>query len=241
MPPPARGTQRKRTPGGKTPAGSNANRPSRPPRRSGVDKRRRLLDAAIEFFARDGFEGASVREICKRARANVAAVKYYFGDKSGLYRASLDAAAESLMAERPRPVTPVGADPRAMLRLMIRWAVEFTVSGGARRVALTRIILRELREPTPVFEELLATRGAPILGELREIVLTLARGALPVPEAERLALCLIVCATQYEHSIELLTRLGYPPPQTAAELDLLAEVISGMGIAYVDARRGGGA
>jgi AcrR family transcriptional regulator len=210
-------------------------------RQSGVDKRRRLLDAAIELFARDGFEGASVREICTRARANVAAVKYYFGDKAGLYRASLDAAAEALLSDRPPPVPPADADPRTALRLMIRWAVEFTVAGGPRRVALTRIILRELREPTPVFEELLATRGAPMLAEVREIVLALAKGSLSMPAAERLALCVIVCATQYEHSIELLTRLGYPPPKTAEELDLLAEVISGMAIAYVDARRGGDA
>lgn len=209
-------------------------------RKSGVDKRRRLLDAAIGFFARDGFEGASVREICAKARANVAAVKYYFGDKAGLYRASLDAAAESLLSDRPLPVPPAGADPRASLRLMIRWAVEFTVAGGPRRVALTRIILRELREPTPVFEELLATRGAPMLAEVREIVLALAKGSLSMPAAERLALCVIVCATQYEHSIELLTRLGYPPPKTSKELDLLAEVISGMAIGYVDAQRGGG-
>lgn len=211
----------------------------RPARRSGVDKHRRLLDAAIEFFARDGFEGASVREICAKARANVAAVKYYFGDKAGLYRASLDAAGEALLSDRPPPTPPAGTDPRTALRLMIRWAVEFTVAGGPRRVALTRIILRELREPTPVFEELLATRGAPMLAEVREIVLALATGSLSMPAAERLALCVIVCATQYEHSIELLTRLGYPPPKTAEELDLLAEVISGMAIAYVDARRGG--
>lgn len=212
---------------------------TRPARRSGVDKHRRLLDAAIEFFARDGFEGASVREICAKARANVAAVKYYFGDKAGLYRASLDAAGEALLSDRPPPTPPAGTDPRTALRLMIRWAVEFTVAGGPRRVALTRIILRELREPTPVFEELLATRGAPMLAEVREIVLALATGSLSMPAAERLALCVIVCATQYEHSIELLTRLGYPPPKTAEELDLLAEVISGMAIAYVDARRGG--
>lgn len=214
--------------------------PARRARARGVDKQRRLLDAAIEFFARDGFEGASVREICGRARANVAAVKYYFGDKAGLYRASLDAAAQALLSERPPPVPPAGTDARTMLRLMIRWAVEFTVAGGARRVALTRIILRELREPTPVFEDLLATRGAPMLGEVRGIVLALAKGRLSLAAAERLALCVIVCATQYEHSIELLTRLGYPPPRTAEELDLLAEVIAGMAIAYVDAQTGGG-
>ncbi|MBY0113507.1 MAG: CerR family C-terminal domain-containing protein [Phycisphaerales bacterium] len=214
-----------------TRAGTRKERPS------GADKRRRLLDAAIEFFARDGFEGASVREICAKARANVAAVKYYFGDKAGLYRAALDAAALSLLSDRPPPIRKTGDDPRDSLRAMIRWAVEFTVAGGPRRIALTKIILREMREPTPVFEDLLATRGAPMLGEVRGIVHELSQGTLTPPAAERLALCVIVCATQYEHSIELLKRLGYPPPTAAAELDLLADIISGMAIAYVDNHR----
>ena len=45
-----------------------------------------LIRAAGKLFARKGFEGTSVREICAEAKTNIAAIKYYFGDKIGLYK-----------------------------------------------------------------------------------------------------------------------------------------------------------
>ena len=45
-----------------------------------------LLTTASEVFAEEGYRDATIAEICKRARANVAAVNYHFGDKETLYR-----------------------------------------------------------------------------------------------------------------------------------------------------------
>jgi AcrR family transcriptional regulator len=48
-----------------------------------------LLRAAAELFAEKGFDGASVREIAKRAGANVAAVNYHYAGKENLYFATV--------------------------------------------------------------------------------------------------------------------------------------------------------
>jgi AcrR family transcriptional regulator len=47
----------------------------------------RLLNAACAVFADKGFRDATVAEICERAKANIAAVNYHFGDKETLYDA----------------------------------------------------------------------------------------------------------------------------------------------------------
>ncbi|MFA7235280.1 MAG: TetR family transcriptional regulator [Phycisphaeraceae bacterium] len=42
-----------------------------------------LIDAAGETFARLGFHATTIRHICQLAHANIAAVNYHFGGKSG--------------------------------------------------------------------------------------------------------------------------------------------------------------
>jgi len=51
------------------------------------ETRGRLLAAAARLFAERGFAKVTVRDICRRARANVAAVNYHFGSKDALFEA----------------------------------------------------------------------------------------------------------------------------------------------------------
>ena len=50
---------------------------------------RRLLTAARRVFAERGYQGASIRLITARAKANLGAVTYHFGSKEKLYYAVL--------------------------------------------------------------------------------------------------------------------------------------------------------
>ncbi|MEZ4382369.1 MAG: TetR/AcrR family transcriptional regulator [Nannocystaceae bacterium] len=49
------------------------------------DKRRAILEAAADEFARDGFDGASYNQIIARAGISKGAMYYYFDDKADLY------------------------------------------------------------------------------------------------------------------------------------------------------------
>lgn len=62
--------------------------------------RERVLEVACNLFAEAGFYGTHLREVCKRAKANVAGVCYHFGNKEGLYEAVLEEASRQIKSFR---------------------------------------------------------------------------------------------------------------------------------------------
>jgi AcrR family transcriptional regulator len=60
------------------------------------ETRERLLKAGTQLFSERGFAKVTVRDICQRARANVAAINYHFAGKDGLYQQIVQAAIEPM-------------------------------------------------------------------------------------------------------------------------------------------------
>jgi AcrR family transcriptional regulator len=75
----------------------------------GQETRRNLLTAASEIFAKKGFREATIAEICRQAKANVAAANYHFGGKEALYVESWRFAFEKSLKTYP-PEGGVAAD-----------------------------------------------------------------------------------------------------------------------------------
>ena len=46
----------------------------------------RIVSAATLLFASKSYDGTSVKDICSKARVNIAAINYHFGSKRNLYR-----------------------------------------------------------------------------------------------------------------------------------------------------------
>lgn len=57
--------------------------------RTGQQNKQRIVEAAREHFMRDGYEKATVRRIAAEAGVDVAMVYYHFGNKEGLFNASV--------------------------------------------------------------------------------------------------------------------------------------------------------
>src|SRR5271156_6006861 len=88
--------------------------------RADQQTRSALLEAAGHVFAEKGFDGATGKEICRRAGANTAAVNYYFGSMRGLYAATLWEAHSRLVTfEALSAAVAQKAAPRAQLRAVI--------------------------------------------------------------------------------------------------------------------------
>jgi AcrR family transcriptional regulator len=52
-----------------------------------AEAKQRIRDAAIELWARQGYDAVSTRDIAKKAKVNLAMINYYFRGKMGLLKA----------------------------------------------------------------------------------------------------------------------------------------------------------
>jgi AcrR family transcriptional regulator len=137
--------------------------------------RTRLLEAAGEEFALNGFESARVRSICRRAGANVAAVNYHFGDKSELYvQAVLHAhrCGAGALDDEASVLLP----PEEQLRCFIYHFLTRVLAVHAPDDWRQRLMLRELLNPTKAFEVLLAEMIRPRFDKLQAILSRLCPG-----------------------------------------------------------------
>jgi AcrR family transcriptional regulator len=82
--------------------------------------RERILEVAGPLFAEKGFEGATVRDICEAADANIASVNYHYGGKSKLYMEVVARAIESRTKLIPMDGgLPGDAPPHQRLRAFV--------------------------------------------------------------------------------------------------------------------------
>lgn len=62
------------------------------------NSKQKILNTALKLFANKGFDGVSIREICKEAGVNLCMVSYYFGGKKELYEGIIQNLIEQQMA-----------------------------------------------------------------------------------------------------------------------------------------------
>jgi AcrR family transcriptional regulator len=191
-------------------------------------RRARLLRAAAAVFAANGYGAGSVREICERARVNVASVNYYFGSKEGLYREVLLESHRQVLAEEPPPEP--AEDPEEALRDWVRFCLRFVLLRRAADPVLGRLMAHEMRQPTPVLSELVRLIIRPVFGRLREIVERLAgRGEDPL-RCEMAAHQIVAMCVHFDHSRAVIGRLGFTVPSTEAGIAELADSVVAMAL-----------
>ena len=165
--------------------------PSFPP---AAATRGRLLDAATAEFAERGYGGARIREIVARAGTNLAAINYHFGGKEALYAAVLEHHARRALTTHPTQVPPGPARPTAEQRL------EVFIHGLLMRILdddpaamFTRLIAREMLDPTPALDKLAQAFARPQVEGLCAIVAEITDAP---PASDAVKRCAISIASQ---------------------------------------------
>ena len=115
--------------------------------------RTRLLLAALQLFAQQGFAKTSIRAIAQAAQANVAAVSYYFGDKEALYKALFTEPCGDLQSLIPDFTRP-GLTLREALHCYYTGALAALHDSEVSR-QYVRLHIREMLDPTDQWEKAL--------------------------------------------------------------------------------------
>lgn len=132
--------------------------------------REQLIAAAGEVFAESGFHGASIREVCRRAKANVASISYHFGGKEALYREVLVGTHRAAIQAMPMPRWDGESPPIQAIETWVQWFLSYLADEQIKPFWLSRLLMRELAEPGAALSETIEVNMRPVFSEVHRIV-----------------------------------------------------------------------
>jgi len=194
-----------------------------------LETQQRLVEAAGEVFAKHGFRDATIREICEKAKANIAAVHYHFGGKEEIYTAVFDFARRCAVAQVDEHVPPtIPAEER--LRAFVHSVLTRFFDEG-RPAWLGKLVAQEMIDPTKALDSLVNEQIRPNSERLRAIVRELIGTEV---DDQELWLCAFSIASQwlfYFHCGQVVKRLNPDQRFGPQEIERLAEHITKFSVA----------
>jgi AcrR family transcriptional regulator len=190
------------------------------------DTEQRLIVAAGEVFAEKGFRAATIRDIIHRAKANIAAVNYHFGDKEGLYAAAFRFARQACAEKYPFvDAVEEGASPKERLAGLVRSLLMRLLDKG-RPAWQWQLMAREMLEPSAVLDEMVQNTVRPEFEIFAKVICDIT--GLPRSD-RRVRWCVgsvLGQALFYRHAQSVVQRLHPEQGFEAEDIEDLAEHIT---------------
>ena len=199
---------------------------------SGETTRHKILSAAGEVFAEQGFEGATIRAITERAGVNLAAVNYHFRDKAELYtRVLVDAC--SVRAAFREVVAEGAGSPAERLRGLIHHFLE-SLLDPARPEWKRRLMAREMANPTTALDALVEENIRPLGNEfLIPALRELTEGCFSRRQLSRFGSSIMGQCLYYLQARPIIERLNPDFKIDKAEISQIAEHITRFSLAAI--------
>ena len=158
------------------------------------ETRTRVLGVATRLFAARGFEKVTVREICREAEANVAAVSYHFGDKMGLYHEVLGQAIREMQATTEAARLEGDGQPsdeklKAYVAVFLRRVV-----GQGRDSWIHQLMAHEMADPTAALDMVIDQVIRPRMAYLSALVADVLSAPIDDPRVLR---CVLSVQSQF--------------------------------------------
>ncbi len=197
-----------------------------------LDMRRRIFWAGVKEFAEKGYDGATVRDICREAGgANVNAVNYYYGGKKQLYREILKTMlgeGQKEMSDSASWASGAGA-PQERLKGFVRAYCRMLYARGGVAAMFSRIFAREMVSPSDFLDEMTAAYLRPqslaLLAFTRELLEALNPDAAGASRelVQNCAAFMIGVMTYYAYNWEAYSRIFPEHPGMQASWEGMAE------------------
>ena len=148
--------------------------------------REHILKSAVELFGEKGFDNTTVRDICRHADANVAAVNYHFKGKSGLGDAVIDYLYEDAFEAqqlflKDQKITNADEWHDALYSFIYNF-ISDRDKEEYRNFYRSQLIFRELNSPTELFQKMFKKYMAPMQKQLIKYI----KQGLPEDASEEL-------------------------------------------------------
>lgn len=203
---------------------------------SQLPTKERLLEAAGEVFAEKGFRDATVRDICARAGANLAAVNYYFRDKESLYAAVFEHTRRYEQEHYPINRFEADGDAPARLATFIRQFCLRLFDAGRPNWHI-KLVSREMVEPTGELEAIVDQAIRPKFEILCSIVAQIV-GRPPTDDVCQLcAASVIGQCLHYHHCKEVSRRLCSAWQESDSFLDDIVRHVTWFSLKALDGIR----
>jgi AcrR family transcriptional regulator len=132
----------------------------------------RILHAAEELFAAQGFASTSLRQVTSRADVNIAAVNYHFGSKENLvnevFRRRMDEMSERRMRELRAAQEAHPGELEPILRAFIEPALALTLDRHGS--AFVRVLARAYAEKNDRLRKFLSDNYGQVLREFAKAI-----------------------------------------------------------------------
>jgi AcrR family transcriptional regulator len=197
------------------------------------DARNNLVMAALQIFAEKGFEGATTREICELAGVNLSAIRYYFGDKAGLYRTAFTEplgdkpcySSIETFSELPLPEA---------LALFFKEFLEPLKKGEALRLVM-KLHYREMLEPTGAWQQEIDNEIKPQHTAMVAMLKQHFGLAQIDNNLHRLAFAMIGMAVHFYVGYDVVKTITPQIIETPQAIDVLASSLTSYALAMIEA------